>query len=399
MVALAVSDGNGLAHAVLKNASAMNLVPSGRRTGAFTLVEMLTVIAIIGILAALLLPVLAQGKARAKRIWCESNLEQVGLAFHLFANDHHNRFPMQVSMSDGGAGEFVQNGYLVNGEFYFSYRQFQAMPNALGTPKILICPADTRPSAPDFRALQNSNLSYCVGVTADPLRSSSILAGDRNITNTLSFNPTIIQGDAHGVVRWTRELHQYKGNMLFADTHVEEWNYMTISGGSYSPLAANNLFLPSVSPGPNPILAGPPASGPGNPPTSNPDSASPDNTGSSSGPMASPPRPATYNSDNRPMESATILNGQPPVQTSPALTNAAPPAIPAQSAVVISASNQLISVMSPFDQQVVHSLHTYAEWGYLLLVLFVLLLLALFQARRRWRQRQNRRESLLDSDE
>jgi prepilin-type N-terminal cleavage/methylation domain-containing protein len=82
----------------------MNPDPSSRRTGAFTLVEMLTVIAIIGILATLLLPVLSEGKARAKRIWSESNLEQVGLAFHMFANDHHGRFPMGVPMSDGGAG-------------------------------------------------------------------------------------------------------------------------------------------------------------------------------------------------------------------------------------------------------------------------------------------------------
>src|SRR3974390_2768913 len=119
---------------------AMNLGPASRRAGAFTLVEMLTVIAIIGILAALLLPALSEGKARAKRIWCGSNLEQVGLAFHIFANDHHDRFPMGVPMSDGGAQEFVQNGYLVNGEVYFSFRHFQVLPNPLFAPQILICP-------------------------------------------------------------------------------------------------------------------------------------------------------------------------------------------------------------------------------------------------------------------
>ncbi len=387
----------------------MNSVPSVRRTGAFTLVEMLTVIAIIGILAALLLPVLSEGKARAKRIWCENNLEQIGLAFHIYANDHQGKFPMQVSMSEGGAEEFVQNGYLVGGEFYFAYRQFQAMPNALGTPKILICPADTRPSAPDFRALQNSNLSFFVGVTADPLRSRSILAGDRNMTNSSSLNPTIIQGDASGVVRWTRELHEYKGNMLFADTHVEEWNGMTISSSSNGPLTANNLFLPSVMPDPLPIMAGPPGSSPGSSPAVNPDSVSTDNAGSppvsgsqSTAPMASPPGPAANNSVNRPMEPATILNGTPPVQNSLEMTNVTPSTVPVQPVVAFTASNQLVSAMSPFDRQVVRSLHTYAEWGYGLLVLFVLLLLALFEARRRWRrlrQRQNRRESFLDSDE
>ena len=375
----------------------MNSVPSRRRAGAFTLVEMLTVIAIIGILAALLLPALSEGKARAKRVWCGSNLEQVGLAFHIYANDHHGRFPMQVSISDGGAQEYVQNGYLVNGEFYFTFRQFQVMPNALGTPKILICPADTRLPAPNFSALQNNHLSYFVGVTANPVKPRSILAGDRNITNSSSFNPTIIEGDARGMVRWTQELHGYKGNMLFADTHVEEWNNMTISGGSNSPLAANNLFLPTGMPGAQPLLAG------------SPGSASTDNTGPSPGsapqspaPMVSPPGPAANNPDNRPSEPAATLTGQTPVQNAPAVTNVAQSTVTVQNVVAIVSSNQLISAMSPFDRHLVQSLRTYSEWGYLLLLLLALLLLALFEARRRWRrlrQRQNRRESFLDSDE
>jgi prepilin-type N-terminal cleavage/methylation domain-containing protein/prepilin-type processing-associated H-X9-DG protein len=387
----------------------MNSAPSVRRTGAFTLVEMLTVIAIIGILAALLLPVLSEGKARAKRIWCENNLEQIGLAFHMYANDHQGKFPMHVPMSEGGAQEFVQNGYLVNREFYFSFRQFQVMPNALGTPKILVCPGDTRPYAPDFRTLQNNNLSYCVGVTADPLKSRSILAGDRNITNGSSLNPTIIQGDASGVVRWTRELHEYKGNMLFADTHVEEWNSVTISGGSNGPLAADNLFLPSVMPDLLLIVAGPPASSTGSSPVVNPDSASTDNAGSPSGsgsqsttPMASPPGSAANNSVNHPMAPATTLSESPPVQNSLEMTNVTPSAVPIQTVVAFTASNQLNLAMSPFDRQVVRSLHSYAAWGYGLLVLCVLLLQTLFEARRRWRRlrgQQKLRESFLDSDE
>ena len=375
----------------------MNLGPSSRRTGAFTLMELLTVIAIIGILAALLLPVLSEGKARAKRIWCTSNLEQVGLAFHLFANDHPGRFPMGVPMSDGGAQEFVQNGYLVSGEFYFSYRQFQVMPNALGAPKILICPADTRLPALDFKALQNSNLSYFVGVTADSLKPSSLLAGDRNITNTSALNRTIIQGDAPGLVRWTRELHEYKGNMLFADTHVEEWNHMNIGSGGNSPLAADNLFLPSVMPGANPIAANAPVSNPSSPPAASPDSASSDNAGSepapeSTPPMAGPPGSAANDSINHPTAPT-------PVQNSGAVSNIAPPAAPAQKSESNAPPNQLDAAMSPFDRQVVNSLHQYAEWGYFLLLALVCLLWLLFETRRRGRQRRNRRQSLLDSDE
>ncbi len=55
---------------------------------AFTLIELLLVIAIIAVLAALILPGLAQARQRAEGVVCLSNLKQLQLAFQLYADDN-----------------------------------------------------------------------------------------------------------------------------------------------------------------------------------------------------------------------------------------------------------------------------------------------------------------------
>jgi prepilin-type N-terminal cleavage/methylation domain-containing protein len=120
---------------------------------AFSLIELLVVIGIIGILAALLLPALEQGKLRAKRIECVSNLRQLGLGFHGFMHDHGSKFPMAVSARDGGSAEFTQSGAQMGGDFYFSFRHFQTLSNEVDSTKLLICPMDFRQPAKNFAAL------------------------------------------------------------------------------------------------------------------------------------------------------------------------------------------------------------------------------------------------------
>ena len=67
------------------------------KRNAFTLVELLTVIAIIAILIALLLPALARSRSLALRIQCASNLRQVGIALREYGSEYQGQYPPTIS--------------------------------------------------------------------------------------------------------------------------------------------------------------------------------------------------------------------------------------------------------------------------------------------------------------
>lgn len=71
--------------------------PDGpRRREAFTLVELLVVVAIIAVLAGLLLPALSQARSRAIAVRCTSQLRQLGMGCALYVDENNDRLPQSA---------------------------------------------------------------------------------------------------------------------------------------------------------------------------------------------------------------------------------------------------------------------------------------------------------------
>ena len=79
--------------------------------GNFTLVELLVVVAIIGILSSLLLPALSKARDYAKSSGCNANQRQLGIAFTAYADDYDGYYP--VTAEQPGAGAYQEWWYVL----------------------------------------------------------------------------------------------------------------------------------------------------------------------------------------------------------------------------------------------------------------------------------------------
>ena len=121
------------------------------RPGGFSLVELLVVIAVISVLMAILMPALSGARLQVRRAACASNLRQVGVAIHLYAQDYDDLIPF----GPGGRPVTGSNFYTVTGNVTSLLSLEDGAPVGLGLlldsyladqPTVLFCPGADQPS-------------------------------------------------------------------------------------------------------------------------------------------------------------------------------------------------------------------------------------------------------------
>ena len=190
----------------------MNPRFSHQRNRALTKIDVLGIVAVSVVVAALLLPALAAAKRKSSRIGCMGNIKQIGIAFRLWEGDNGDKYPMAVSVTNGGAMELAATGNVA--------ACFQVMSNELSTPKILRCPNDVcRTYATNFSTgFSDANISYFVNQDAAETYPQMILDGDDNLQiDGKPVQPGVLNLRTGTAIAWTKDRHHGHGNIGMAD--------------------------------------------------------------------------------------------------------------------------------------------------------------------------------------
>ena len=137
-----------------------------RRSGGFTLVELLVVIGIIALLISVLLPALGAARRQANTVKCLSNLRQMGLAFQLYERQYKGAWPVVYHHESGGG---VNPPFYPGGHGDRSWMDFIA-PYVVGQKVIQSAQdiAKARQSYEQMKCPSWDRRTFGTGVTTDP---------------------------------------------------------------------------------------------------------------------------------------------------------------------------------------------------------------------------------------
>ena len=208
-----------------------NRVKGGRDPRAFALVELLTVLAIVAVLAGILFPVFARAKAAAKVTSCLANLRQIGFGYLAYAGDHDGMTvpPRYFYDPDASIRRDIQYWYAhahdVGGEFVTEEREGLLHPYLAG--ELL-----TRCPAADYA--DGSGFKFAYGINIDLRRY-------------------VREPDLHGVIPDSpfgiplAEVERPAETVAFADSAVTNG---AIFGGDGSGVASETDLYPPSDPRP-----------------------------------------------------------------------------------------------------------------------------------------------------
>ena len=178
---------------------------AGHARKGFTLIELLIVIAIIGVLMALLMPTLRRARAQAHLVTCQNNLRQIGAALLLYEDDNDGMWPDKITT--GESNFRMRPGFTSEGErgalpetyglaaVFHGIRPQQDLSRGLGKPRYLAADSDVWvcPSQDDFmRGLGNTYAFSVANNLAKWNRTQrGTRAGDVYVWDNYHFYPSL----------------------------------------------------------------------------------------------------------------------------------------------------------------------------------------------------------------
>ena len=201
-----------------------------------TLVEVLVVIVVLAVVEAIFLSRLARSRIHMGPN-CISNLKQIGLAYRLWEGDNNDKYPMFVSVTNGGAMELTATGNVA--------ACFQVMFNELSTPKILVCPGDKEHvMAADFgAAFTSKNISYFVGLdVTNEINPQMLLSGDDNFAaDGVPVKSGLVQFSTNSNVAWTSGRHVPYKEHFWTPTRGKFYGNIGLADGSVQIVTTEGL--------------------------------------------------------------------------------------------------------------------------------------------------------------
>jgi prepilin-type N-terminal cleavage/methylation domain-containing protein/prepilin-type processing-associated H-X9-DG protein len=176
----------------------------------FTLVELLTVVAIIGILAGILIPLLGRIRTSAKATVCRSNLRQIGTSVQLYAQDKNGIIVYDVIGLNGSKGTWAD-----------ALRSYcQAAPFVVGERPtgVFACPESERVVSNGSKSDYGKNYRINPGEfeTGHKYRLVEIQPAAQILAFADASSRRFLDGEQSITDR-----HDGKANLLYFDNHVE----------------------------------------------------------------------------------------------------------------------------------------------------------------------------------